>query len=807
MKSKRRISTILGICLAVLLLIPGGLSIKAEEGVEDPELKQETLVSGEEVIEVPEVPVEVPPAETPPEEAVPPETPVLIEEPVPPVEPEVIVPKEEAVPPVEPEIPEEALPPSEETLEQPLIPAVEEPIDEIKEPEIPLLTPAPPAPVEVEEPEVLKCAIWDWNKHLDWKLPKEDWLKGWDFDLGWCKDLDFDIDFWHIPKDNLKTLWISKNWLDGGDKGRPKAIVIELSANGHRVAYLPVLAMMDWKTMVMVPVKDIHGKEITYTIKEHCAEGYETTIEKTDKGFKLTNVKMMKLSVNKVWKNDHESVRPSSVTFTLLKNGQPHGETRTLSEEKEWKCLIEVPMYDEEGKIHYTVMEEVIEGYESSVSYCDGHMDESSRKDKDCDHDHDHCDMDITITNEFTNEKEITLKKIWVDEDPEDRPSEVTFELFRNHEEILKIPLTEEMDWMDTRTVLLVDEMWVPYEYHITEENVPEGYLATVEGFIVTNKLVEDDKEYVEIKGEKTWLDDGTGRPEYITLMLMGNDKLIETMKVYPSEGKWMFAFTGKYPKYDEEKELITYKVMEEAVTGYTMSHGEGFDLVNLRKGKITISGEKTWDDLMNRPASITVYLARNGKNFMEAVVTPDAGGKWLYSFKDVDQFDEMGKSYTFSVSEKYVLGYEAKITGYDIKNVQQRATLRILKVNEKDKVLAGAIFEISDVSGKLLKTATTGADGTIEMVLPLGVYRVKEISPPLGYVKEDINRLVMLFKAGEVKILEIVNEFEEFDDVSPTPLPVTPTLPSTGDLSGNAFYLFGIGAILLGAFGLKKKR
>lgn len=782
MKRKRRISTILGIFLAALLLIPGGLSIKAEEGPAVPDLPEEALMITEETVEIPEDPV----AEEP-----------ILEE----------LPPEEAPPPVEPEVPLEAAPPSEET---PLLPPVEEPVEEIAPPvekAIPVEILTPVAPEEDKEPELLKCAIWDWNSHLDWKIPKEDWLKDWDFDLGWCKDLDFDIDFWHIHEDNLKTLWISKSWIDGEGYGRPKAIVVELLANGHRVAYLPMLAMMDWKTMVKVPVKDIHGKEITYTIKEHCAEGYETTITATDKGFKLVNQKMMKLSIMKVWEDDHESVRPTSVSFTLLRNGEPYGEDRTLSEEKNWKCLIEVPMYDQEGRILYTVLESEIEGYESSVTYCDGDMDDSSRKDKDCHHDHDDCTAAITITNTFTNEKEITLKKIWVDEDHEDRPEEVSFELFRNDMKILDVPITKAMDWMDTITVLMVDEMWAPYTYHITEEHVPEGYMAEVEGFTVTNTLEEEDMEYVKIKGEKTWLDDGTGRPEFITLKLMMGDQLLETLKVYPVEGKWMFEFTGEYPKYDEEDELIAYTIMEEPVPGYAMSHGEGYDLVNLRTGKTTVSGEKTWDDLMNRPASITVYLARNGKNFMEATVTPDEEGKWLYSFKDLDQFDETGKPYSFTVSEKYVLGYEAKVTGYDIMNYQQRATLRILKVNENDKVLAGAVFEIYDVMGKRLKTATTGADGIIEMVLPLGVYRVKEISPPLGYAKEDINRLVMLFKDGEVKILEIVNEFEEFDDVSPTPLPVTPTLPSTGALSGSAFYLFGIGAILAGAFGLRKKR
>ncbi|HCW73979.1 MAG TPA: hypothetical protein DHM90_09525 [Clostridiaceae bacterium] len=69
---------------------------------------------------------------------------------------------------------------------------------------------------------------------------------------------------------------------------------------------------------------------------------------------------------------------------------------------------------------------------------------------------------------------------------------------------------------------------------------------------------------------------------------------------------------------------------------------------------------------------------------------------------------------------------------------------------------------------------------------------------------------MAMLFKDGEVVTVEIENEFLEFDDVSPTPLPETPTkpsLPSTGSVGGNAFYLFGMASIAFGLFSLRRKR
>ena len=351
----------------------------------------------------------------------------------------------------------------------------------------------------------------------------------------------------------------------------------------------------------------------------------------------------------------------------------------------------------------------------------------------------------------------------------------------------------------------MLDENWIPFDYAVDEKEVPEGYEKSIEGFTITN--IRMDEETILIQGEKTWMDDGTGRPEFIMVNLLADGVVLTTMKVMPDEeGNWYYDF-GKLPMYDEEMEKIVYTVSEEAVKGYEMVPSEGYDLVNRRVGKITVTGEKTWDDLMNRPESITVYLNRDGEQIEEAVVKADEDGKWLYSFAETEQFDEEGKPYVFTVSEKYVLGYKAVVDGFDIENVQMRATMKVLKVNEADKPLAGAVFEIRDLEGKVLKTFTTGADGTFAMELPLGMYRLVEVSPPAGYAKNTVPRLVVLFREGEVMTVEVINEFEEFDDVSPKPIPTYPTLPKTGGGSVMGFYFLGFASMAAGMLTLKKKK
>ena len=604
-----------------------------------------------------------------------------------------------------------------------------------------------------------------------------------------------------LPKHEVQCITVEKIWQDGGSRYRPCAVMVDLYANGIKVAVLPIMSngTDHWKIKILVP-KKVLGKEISYTVKEVAHPdlmNYSTTIS----GLKITNTLLRDIDVEKLWKEDHESVRPDSVSYWLMRGDTPVGGERTLSSADDWKDIIyDVPAYDEYGEIEYSIKEAAVAGYDSEVTE-ECYAMEAADKHCGCE---DPC-PDFTIINTFTNEKKITLMKKWFDDDPEDRPEELTFILDKSDGTFLEIPVTSVMGWEKEVTVEMVDENWIPFEYAVDEKEVPEGYEKSIEGFTITNSRM--DEETILIQGEKTWMDDGTGRPEFIMVNLLADGVVLTTMKVMPDEeGNWYYDF-GKLPMYDEEMEEIVYTVSEEAVEGYEMVPSEGYDLVNRRVGKNTVTGEKTWDDLMNRPESITVYLNRDGEQIEEALVKADEDGKWLYSFAETEQFDEEGKPYVFTVSEKYVLGYEAVVDGFDIENVQMRATMKVLKVNEADKPLAGAVFEIRDLAGKVLKTFTTGADGTFAMELPLGMYRLVEVSPPAGYAKNTVPRLVVLFREGEVMTVEVINEFEEFDDVSPKPIPTDPILPKTGGGSVMGFYFLGFASMAAGMLTLKKNK
>lgn len=901
MKRKRQARILLGILLAALLLLPGGMRIKAEE-----------VVSGEQPAEEVQMPVEE-------------------VENVEPTDPEIKAPPTEGNEEIAPVEPEPEKKEEEPILEEPLLeeeelaePVQEEvPEAEVKDPELNIMAAPIEVPEEIEKPEEenLIAPMTEVEKipELNLKSFGCDFIWG----VGYGDELfDFDCDHdvgskikWigiehilgmHIkflPIFDVRCITVEKIWRDGESKDRPYSIMFDLYADGTKVAVLPIVTnhTNNWKTKILVP-KSAHGKDITYTVKEVVhpeLKNYITAVS----GLKIINTLTRDITVEKMWKMDHESVRPDSVSFWLMNGEEVVGGKRTLSSANGWKVVIpDVPAYDANGRIDYSIKEESILGYDSEVveGCLEANASSAALSEKCCEPD-DKC-PDFTIINTFTNEKKITLIKKWIDDDAEDRPDALTFILDKSDGTSIEIPITSADGWEKEVTVEMVDVNWDEYDYAVDEKEVPEGYEKSIVVFTITNKLKEMiptvmieiegektwidhegdvrpdfinvklmadgelletkkvvpvegkwmysfgewpkydeemnvieyevvevpvdgymsiageaydiiNKKAIEVTGEKTWLDDGTGRPGFIIVKLMADGELLTTKKVMPVEGKWTYDF-GMLPKYDEEMNEIEYTISEEPVEGYECIPGEDFDIANRRVGKIIVSGEKTWDDLMNRPASITVYLDRGDERLEEVEVKADAMGKWLYSFKETAQFDEEGMPYTFTVSEKYILGYEANVTGFNIHNVQQRATMKVVKVNEADKPLAGAVFEVRDLSGKVLKTFTTGADGLFSMELPLGMYRLVEVSPPPGYAKNTVPRLVILFKAGDVQTIEVVNSVDKSPFV-PTPIPTYPqlpdtggkVLPSTGAGSEMGFYFLGLASVVAGLLTMKKKR
>lgn len=202
---------------------------------------------------------------------------------------------------------------------------------------------------------------------------------------------------------------------------------------------------------------------------------------------------------------------------------------------------------------------------------------------------------------------------------------------------------------------------------------------------------VEDDDDMpvnpdVTINVNKNWQDndnqDGK-RPEKITVELYRNNENepIKTVTI-DARSDWKHVFSN-LPKYDEDKNEITYRVVEVTVpeydTEYEMSDN-GVEIYNHHTPeKVSVEGSKTWNDADNqdgkRPESITVRLLADGRVVSHKKITEK--DNWSWNFEDLPVY-EKGEKITYTIKEDSVENYETKLDGYNIINTHKTETTSV---------------------------------------------------------------------------------------------------------------------------------
>ena len=166
----------------------------------------------------------------------------------------------------------------------------------------------------------------------------------------------------------------TKTWIDRGFEDiRPEEITVNLLANGEIIDTKKVTAEDEWKYEFddLEIYKD--GEEIKYTVSEEEIDGYETIID----GYNITNRyslvagdEAIDVKVTKKWADEgYENARPEEITVNLLANGEVV-RTQKITADNNWEYTFrQLPNFDEEGnEIEYTVTEEEISGYETTIN-------------------------------------------------------------------------------------------------------------------------------------------------------------------------------------------------------------------------------------------------------------------------------------------------------------------------------------------------------------------------------------------------------------------------------------------------------
>ena len=461
-----------------------------------------------------------------------------------------------------------------------------------------------------------------------------------------------------------------KKWddADNQDGKRPASVKVKILNGDTVVDEQNVTSANEWKYESKALPKYASGQEITYTVSEEAVPGYTSKVD----GYNITNSytpETTTVSGSKTWEDgdNQDGKRPASITVNLLADGQKVN-TQTVGEAEGWSYnFTGLPVYKNGQRITYTVTEEAVPGYSTSLN-------------------------GYNITNSYTPEKtEITASKTWNDSDNQDgkRPTKISIKLMKTvggvKTEVASKEVTAADQWQTKFENLPVYENGQKIDYSIEEDDVA-GYTKEIKDFTVTNSYTP---EMIKISGQKVWDDadnqDGK-RPASVKVKVKNGDTVVDELEV-TAANDWKFE-SKALPKYAAGQE-IAYTVTEEAVAEYQTK----IDKFTITNSYIPQSTEyavtKVWEDADNqdgkRPASITVQLyssvngeepaAVAGKTLTLTADNEAAANTWKASFTNLPQFDK-GQKITYSVKEDDATvaalkekGYSPKVEGQTITN------------------------------------------------------------------------------------------------------------------------------------------
>lgn len=534
---------------------------------------------------------------------------------------------------------------------------------------------------------------------------------------------------------------VTKIWNDAEnqDGKRPESITVSLLADGKETGKTVTLSVENnWSQTVSDLPEKADGKAIEYTwTEETLLEGYELTDNsKNGTVTTLTNTyapETTSITVTKTWDDadNQDGKRPESIIVNLLANGEIVArQTVKADEAGNWTYTFkDLPKYANGKEITYTVTEEAVEGYETSV---DG----------------------FNITNTYTTETtEVKGSKTWNDADNQDgkRPESITVRLLANGEEKDSQTVTadENGNWTYSFEKLPKYEAGKEILYTVTEDAVAD-YTTEITGYDITNSYAPG-KTSVTVT--KSWADNddrGGHRPKEIKVQLKADGENSGEEITLNAENKWTYTWS----ELDEKKagKDIVYTVEEIGKTaGYisavTGNATEGFIITNtitsVKISKVDITDQKElagahiqildkdgnvvdeWDSTWE---SHEVTGLKTGEKYtLRETVAPDGytiTADTVFSLKEDGTLDKDNTSTTISADGTLLVE-------------DSRTSVKVSKVDISDgKELEGAHIQIIDQDGNVVDEWDSTKEAHVTEKLKTGkIYTLRETVAPDGYL------------------------------------------------------------------------
>lgn len=401
------------------------------------------------------------------------------------------------------------------------------------------------------------------------------------------KVVDTSEGYTHISLTNtvayeLITVSGTKTWNDGGDvDSRPASIEVALLADGEPTGQKVTVTAEDNWTYSFTGLdryeftrdgnNNITGvSEIEYTVKETPVDGYKSVVNGAD----ITNTRTgtIDLTVSKRWVA--ESVPDQKVTVELYANGVATGKTVTF---EDFDTFEDLPQYDAQGnEIQYSVVETPVDGFTASygglVEVADGVY-------------------EITVTNTqngFDPEEEVlvTVTKVWQQPGSVEEQTADFYLCIDGERSDYSISITgngtASFNPMPRYDEVLNEETgeteYVEISYSV-EEDAPDNYTVSVEDPVgpdsngnIYYHFINTIQGTTSLSLEKTWVqpaDVDTPVATFTIQRSVDGQNWEEVSPITLMDGKTSET-RDNLEKYDGNGQLYIYRVVENAIPGYS---------------------------------------------------------------------------------------------------------------------------------------------------------------------------------------------------------------------------------------------
>lgn len=542
------------------------------------------------------------------------------------------------------------------------------------------------------------------------------------------------------------TKTVSKVWEDSNNQDglRPSAITVILTGDDGSRYLKSVSAAENWTTTFEnLPKNQNHGQSIQYTVSEAFVSGYTDEVTQNGNNYTITNTHMpatTELFVTKTWKDNgnNDGMRPDEITVTAH-GSDGRSYAKKLNADNQWSVMFSnLPKYANGKTIDYTLTEEAVPGYTSSIT----------RNGK-----------SFTLINTHVDEtKNITITKAWNDENNQDglRPKSITAVVNGSDGSARFVQLFEGQNWATNLNNLPKYKNGTEIQYTVKENAIP-GYETEIkqtgDSYAITNSHTP---AVVTVSAVKVWDDannqDGI-RPSLIQVTLTGSDGSVRNAAITKNDG-WTYQFKN-LPKYKNGMK-IDYTLQEANSNPYTYEIVKGSDEYsftitnNYVPAVVNVPITTVWDDNDNRDGiraketAITLH-GSNGKVYQRIVTGKD---DFATVFEDVPKFFDEGREVVYTVTQNEMNGYTANIANTD------KYTFQITNTHEPER-LAKTVTKVWDDNNNqdglrpnTLRVALTGTDGTyIEKSLSTannwtetfeGLYKYFKEGTPIQYTIDE---------------------------------------------------------------------